>query len=364
MSVGLFTWNIMGVKGYFQLDEGKRVKTLFGPDVPSTDIVAVCLIEIVEDASEWCAEIQNKALGPTYELLSCHNLAEMMVAIFIRKELLPHVTDVERETRSVARLGATLLKQGPRGAVAIRFEIPTTTFCFVGVQLTSGVNHETERNQEFDEIVHKVIVGNRSVLDHDHVIVFGSLNYRLALSAKLRNQSARELCPDNDWRTILATDALRQQMASCRALEGFREHAITFNPTYKYEKNSEHYDSSSKPSPPGWTDRIIFRCRLPHTAESQRYWSPTVAFTHHQPVLGILKLSLLTINPTKLQEVRSAIVSSMGAIAPCVVVPLPTADAVRAFHTLPTDDVEVKEFFATGVLFAKDAKVCLCFFFF
>ncbi len=38
----------------------------------------------------------------------------------------------------------------------------------------------------------------------------------------------------------------------------FDQGAITFNPTYKFDKWSDEYDTSSKRRVPSWTDRQIF----------------------------------------------------------------------------------------------------------
>ena len=38
----------------------------------------------------------------------------------------------------------------------------------------------------------------------------------------------------------------------------FHEDAITFLPTFKYNKNSDVYDTSKKQRTPSYTDRILF----------------------------------------------------------------------------------------------------------
>jgi hypothetical protein len=44
---------------------------------------------------------------------------------------------------------------------------------------------------------------------------------------------------------------------SC-ASQGFVEGPLHFRPTYKFDKGTDVYDSSSKQRVPAWTDRILF----------------------------------------------------------------------------------------------------------
>ena len=45
-------------------------------------------------------------------------------------------------------------------------------------------------------------------------------------------------------------------------LKNYNEGPLNFDPTYKYDIDSNLYDSSSKSTPPSWADRILM-CRDP-----------------------------------------------------------------------------------------------------
>jgi len=57
---------------------------------------------------------------------------------------------------------------------------------------------------------------------------------------------------------VLLCDELTRQRREGNVFAGFHEGAITFNPTYKFDKWSDEYDTSSKRRVPSWTDRQIF----------------------------------------------------------------------------------------------------------
>ena len=59
---------------------------------------------------------------------------------------------------------------------------------------------------------------------------------------------------------LLATDQLGREMARGRIFKGFCEQAITFPPTYKFDKGTSTYDTSWKRREPAWTDRVLYWC--------------------------------------------------------------------------------------------------------
>lgn len=57
---------------------------------------------------------------------------------------------------------------------------------------------------------------------------------------------------------LLENDQLRKQMKNKRAFNCFLEGDIRFMPSFKYDKNSDRFDTSKKARSPAWTDRILF----------------------------------------------------------------------------------------------------------
>lgn len=57
---------------------------------------------------------------------------------------------------------------------------------------------------------------------------------------------------------LLSYDQLKRQMFTKKAFYGFFEGDIEFMPSFKYDKESDCFDSSGKSRTPAWTDRILF----------------------------------------------------------------------------------------------------------
>ena len=58
---------------------------------------------------------------------------------------------------------------------------------------------------------------------------------------------------------ILEYDQLTRERVAGRAFQGYSEGPILFTPTFKYDKGSDQFDSSSKARPPAWTDRVLYK---------------------------------------------------------------------------------------------------------
>ncbi|KAF7585948.1 inositol polyphosphate 5-phosphatase [Aspergillus hancockii] len=132
---------------------------------------------------------------------------------------------------------------GNKGGCAIRFEYSNTRICFVTAHLAAGFANYDERNGDYETIYHGLrFQRNRSIEDHDAVVWLGDFNYRIGLG----NQSVRELVVRKDYQKLYDNDQLNLQMLAGRAFQFYTEGSITFPPTYKYDIDSDIYDTSEK----------------------------------------------------------------------------------------------------------------------
>jgi hypothetical protein len=77
-------------------------------------------------------------------------------------------------------------------------------------------------------------------------------------------------------------------MMKKNAFTDYVEHAITFPPTYKFDLNSDDYDTSTKARTPSWTDRILYKSNSDLAWECLHYSSVAhIKSSDHRPVHAI-----------------------------------------------------------------------------
>jgi phosphatidylinositol-bisphosphatase len=73
----------------------------------------------------------------------------------------------------------------------------------------------------------------------------------------------------------------------------FSEQPISFPPSYKFDLNSDVYDTSELGRVPSWTDRILFRALHKDTIFGCEYDScKTIKTSDHRPVYGIFRVTI------------------------------------------------------------------------
>jgi hypothetical protein len=89
----------------------------------------------------------------------------------------------------------------------------------------------------------------------------------------------------------------------------FGEGKLNFRPTFKYDPESEVYDTSKKMRVPSWTDRILYKtssCTLNYYGRSE------ITFSDHRPVLAIFDCLVSSVDQTKKQRILFEILESLN----------------------------------------------------
>ncbi|XP_063185465.1 synaptojanin-2 isoform X2 [Chroicocephalus ridibundus] len=393
------TWNVNGGKQFRSNILGTSELTDWLLDSPKLsgvsefqddescppDIFAVGFEEMVElsagnivnasttNRKMWGEQLQ-KAISRThrYIQLTSAQLVGVCLFIFVRPYHVPFIRDVAIDTVKTGMGG----KAGNKGAVSIRFQFYSTSFCFICSHLTAGQTQVKERNEDYKEITQKLSFPmGRSVFSHDYVFWCGDFNYRIDLTY----EEVFYFLKRQDWKTLLEFDQLQQQKSSGKIFKDFHEGTINFGPTYKYDVGSEAYDTSDKCRTPAWTDRVLWwRKKLPFektageinlldsdlNAETKvrHTWTPGALMYYgraelqasdHRPVLAIVEVEVQEVNQAARESVFQEVSSFQGPLDATVVVNLlsPTPEEKNEFpEDLRTELMQMFEDYGTIVL--------------
>lgn len=115
------------------------------------------------------------------------------------------------------------------------------------------------------------------------------MNYRI----DQRRDAVIAAIQANDLDTLLTHDQLHKEMKHNRAfrLRVFCEGPLTFAPTYKYDRDSNEFDTSEKRRVPAWCDRVLWRSREERVVlMGYRRWEVNVS--DHRPVSAVFRVTV------------------------------------------------------------------------
>lgn len=231
-------------------------------------------------SSFWTKEVSN-CLNQfdKYIMLRAEQMSSLLLLFFVRADSVNNVKQVEGGVKKTGLGGMT----GNKGAVAIRFNYGASTFCFVNAHLAAGTNNIQERHNDYLSITNGVRFSRGGKIDNNETVFWiGDLNYRVSLT----NEEVRRRIAKNDIEYLYQYDQLTKEISSGNAFKGYSEPTITFNPTYKFDKGTNTYDSSEKQRTPSWTDRIVYRGG---NTKPLAYSSSELLFSDHRPVYAAYK---------------------------------------------------------------------------
>ncbi|EUB55309.1 Inositol polyphosphate 5-phosphatase [Echinococcus granulosus] len=183
--------------------------------------------------------------GGGFKRLSIVRLAGLLLVVYVSNRLSQQAIISAIAVQSVPTGMFNLM--GNKGAVGLRLTVYNHSLCFLNCHLAAGPASCERRNQDYGEIMRKMMFERRSlqespqyllVNDHDQVFLFGDLNYRLTGLDVNENLAA---IARKDFDLLVKFDELSQQKAQRRVLQDFSEGKIAFPPTYKFDLTSDSY---------------------------------------------------------------------------------------------------------------------------
>ena len=302
------TWNVAGRSPLGFVREWlapEPIETL--PDIYAIGFQEVNYLENISEWEENAKAALNTLFPHTYKKKKCHNMHGIVLVIFARKHLLHQITEVDASYVATGVLNTMKNK----GAVAIRFNLYKTSFCFVSCHLAHGKTSYERRNQDFHEICYRMsLKQNLLIEDHERIIWFGDLNYRV--QTILPQESLKALLDSDRGGELLAKDQLMDQQKEGKAFVGYNKGAITFDPTYKYNVGTSEYDTGNHRRPPAWTDRILWKGDSINQICYQSH--PNLKISDHKPVSAIFHIGVESTNEQKKHKILNDLFDNYNSL--------------------------------------------------
>ncbi|XP_039622077.1 inositol polyphosphate phosphatase-like 1b [Polypterus senegalus] len=265
------------------------------------DIYAIGTQENILGDREW-VELLKAALRSItnidFKLVALQSLWNIRLVVLVKPEHENRISQVD--TASVKTgLGNTL---GNKGAVGVSFFFNGTSFGFVNCHLTSGSEKTIRRNQNYQDILRLLSLGDKQLNSFDislrftHLFWFGDLNYRLDLDVQ---EILRQVTKQN-FAELLCADQLFREREKRKAFLQFNEEEITFPPTYRYERGSRDCylwqkckTTGVRTTAPSWCDRVLWKS-YPETHITCTSYGCTddIATSDHSPVFGTFQVGV------------------------------------------------------------------------
>ena len=288
-SVHIVTWNIAStepssadIESLFLPQEGAMMHNLYN----ETDIIVVGLQEAYQSAGgvvtsnlplvgqDPLVESFGEFLAQKgFARLSSSRLLGILTMVFIKRPLLCYISNLETATFKTGFSGLL----GNKGSSSIRFTLGDLSICFTNCHLFPHPENNERRTMELRDILEKgeFSAPPTQLLEHDVVVLFGDLNFRL--EGVEFHDAVTALHTTSNYTELLKLDQLiREQSKGSRKslcqLYSFMERGIDFQPSYKYKPGTDCYDDGGKGRAPAWTDRVLWRThirRLPKITDAE-----------------------------------------------------------------------------------------------
>ncbi|XP_021406696.1 inositol polyphosphate 5-phosphatase K isoform X2 [Lonchura striata] len=191
-----------------------------------------------------------------YIKLSSVRMQGLLLLIFVKHVHLPFIQDIHTDYTRTGLYGYW----GNKGGVSVRMSLFGHTICFMNCHLPAHMENTEQRLDDFEKILEMQFEGEDipSPLDHELLFWFGDLNFRIA---DYGIHFVRESISNKRFNLLWEKDQLNMAKNQEEFLKDFKEGPLQFKPTYKFDLDSEVYDTSEKKRKPAWTDRILWKVK-------------------------------------------------------------------------------------------------------
>uniref|UniRef100_A0A6B2KXC7 phosphoinositide 5-phosphatase n=1 Tax=Arcella intermedia TaxID=1963864 RepID=A0A6B2KXC7_9EUKA len=260
-------------------------------------------------------------------------LVGLALIVFVQEDHIGDFRNFTIEKSKVATQGLT----GNKGALITRFDFCDTSVCCVCAHLTAGQKQNEDRIQDVKEISalrFQNIPRTPHIYSHDYIFWFGDLNFRIDLPYQdVIGRISRE-----DFEFLYRHDQLNKAMKTDQIFKGFKEGAINFAPTYKYEIDSDVYDTKRVPA---WCDRILFKSTGNQYINQLVYSRGEIYISDHRPIKALFEIDIKTIDKEKKEKLEMELYKKAPTLETYQLINTPQKSVDVVMNAEPTTEIVV-----------------------
>ncbi|XP_037322498.2 inositol polyphosphate 5-phosphatase Ka isoform X2 [Pungitius pungitius] len=205
----------------------------------------------------WTKRLMDTLSPRRYVKLSSIRMQGLLLLVFSKLTHVPFIRDIQTTYTRTGVFGYW----GNKGGVSARLSFYGHMLCFLNCHLAAHMDFASQRVDELEYIVDAQTFHCQKapkIDNHRLMFWFGDLNFRIQDHGM---HFVRSCIKDQTYDLLWSKEQLTMMKEKEQILQQFEEGPLDFPPTYKFDLNSDTYDSSGKKRKPAWTDRILWRLR-------------------------------------------------------------------------------------------------------
>lgn len=272
LSIHVVTWNVasaappLDLSDLLQLNKENLSVDMYVIGLQEMNCGIMSLLSDTAFEDPWSSFFMDVLSPLTFVKVSSVRMQGLLLLFFAKHQHLPFVQILSTKSTPTGLFGYW----GNKGGINICLKLYGYYVSIINCHLPPHMANNDQRLQHFDRILEMQNFEGQNIpniLDHDLILWFGDMNFRIEdFGLHFVRESIKNRCYSDLWEK----DQLSIAKKHDPLLREFQEGPLLFPPTYKFDKNSNNYDTSEKKRKPAWTDRILWRLKRqpqanPHT---------------------------------------------------------------------------------------------------
>ncbi|XP_037348583.1 inositol polyphosphate 5-phosphatase K [Talpa occidentalis] len=309
LSLHVVTWNVasaappLDLNDLLQLNNQNLNLDMYVIGLQEKNYGIMSLLSDTAFEDSWSNFFMDVLSPLCFVKVSCVRMQGLLLLVFAKYQHLPFIQILSTKSTPTGLFGYW----GNKGGVNTCLKLYGYYVSIINCHLPPHLGNNDQRLEHFDRILEMQNFDGQeipNILDHDLILWFGDMNFRIE---DLGMQFVREAIKNECYSDLWEKDQLSIAKKCDPLLREFQEGPLLFPPTYKFDRNTNNYDTSEKKRKPAWTDRILWRLKrqpqadphthrqlAPHFLLSLRSYISHMMYSisDHKPVTGTFDLEL------------------------------------------------------------------------